>query len=356
MKVIVISDNHWGVKRSNRVFEEHIAKFHESLVEYCSENGISTILHLGDFFDTRGSLNLITLQTVKTRFLDKLKAASINMIVVPGNHDLSYRNNVDASSVSLVFNEYENVKVYTEPTLVQFEDSSSVLMVPWIAKENEDEFISAVNSHVGYTDICCGHFEFAGFMYAKGIVAVEGMDSQIFSPKFDMILSGHYHSKSTKGSIHYLGTQYQLTWADYGEKKYFHVLDTKTKELTPVENPNTIFEKIFYDESIIDETDLSEIEQLGLENKVVKVVVLKRKNMVKFEMFMEAIYSQGPYQVEIVDESVAAAQSEVKVDTSVLMKGTLDIINDIIDEMEESDYNLPLIKTMMADYFHESTI
>lgn len=356
MKVAIISDTHWCVKKSNKVFEEYIAAFHERLVAYCVQHSISIILHLGDFFDTRGNINVITLQTVKTRFLDKLKEHNIRLILVPGNHDLPYRNSIESSAVTLVFNEYDNVTVYEEPTLVKFEDNSNVLMVPWIAKEQEKEFLEKIDSFVGHTDICLGHFEFISFIYTKGVIADEGMDSTIFTPKFELILSGHYHSKSSKGNIHYLGTQYQLTWTDYDEKKYFHVLDTVTKELEPIENPVQMFHKIFYDESLVDESNLTDLVDTKYANTIIKVVVLNRKNMVKFEMFMDAILSNNPYQVEVVDESVVAVQSQVKVDSSVLMKGTMEIINDIIDEMKESDYNMTTVKRMMSDFYHESVV
>lgn len=356
MRCAVISDTHWCIKRSNKVFEEHIASFHERLVDYCTKNSIKHILHLGDFFDTRGNINVLTLQTIKTRFLDKLAENGIQLIMVPGNHDLPYRNSIEASAITLVFNEYKNVTVYETPTIHTFEDKTNVLMVPWIAKDQEREFISKIDSFVGYTDICLGHFEFSGFLYAKGVIAEEGMDSSIFTPKFDLILSGHYHSKSSKGNIHYLGTQYQLTWADFDEKKYFHILDTSTKELIPVENPVQMFHKIFYDESIIDETDLSDLNDSAYTNSIIKIVVLNRKNMVKFELFMDAVFANNPYHVEVIDESVVASQKEIKVDSSVLMKGTMEIINEIIDEMKETDYNMPLVKKLMNDFYHESTI
>ena len=54
-----------------------------------------------------------------------------------------------------------------------------------------------------------------------------GMDASVFS-KFDRVFSGHYHMKSTKDNVTYLGNPYQLYWNDYASKRGFHVFDTDT--------------------------------------------------------------------------------------------------------------------------------
>ena len=41
----------------------------------------------------------------------------------------------------------------------------------------------------------------------------------------------------------------EFTWSDYGDDKHFHILDTDTREITPVRNPLTIHKKVFYDDT-----------------------------------------------------------------------------------------------------------
>ena len=38
-------------------------------------------------------------------------------------------------------------------------------------------------------------------------------------------------------NIYYMGTQYQITFADLSETKGFHILDTNTREIEFIENP-----------------------------------------------------------------------------------------------------------------------
>lgn len=357
MKVLLINDSHIGHKRSNRVFEEHILSSLEDIIQYCVENDIKRIAGLGDFFDTRTSLNMISLEAVKARFFNRLLELGIEVDMIPGNHDLSFRHSVKANSVDMVLREYSNVRVYNEPTVVNLPDGTNFLMVPWIGKDDEAQFLKMIDEAVHQTHICMGHFEFKGFLYQQGMMASEGMESSIFTPKFDLILSGHYHSKSKSGNVVYLGSQYDLTWADYDEKKFWHVLDTQTNELTEVENPRKMFFKIFYDESFVDKEFLGQVRKTDYSNKIVKIVVLNRKNMVTFDNFMDVLYSHGPYEVSVIDESITKVKEEIKVDTSVLTKSTLEIIDSLLAECDLEGYDLDKIKHYMHQFYRvaEST-
>ena len=58
----------------------------------------------------------------------------------------------------------------------------------------------------------------------KEMISDHGLQKKVFEG-FDMVLSGHYHTKSSQENITYLGTQYEITWSDYNDPKGFHVLD-----------------------------------------------------------------------------------------------------------------------------------
>ena len=78
-----------------------------------------------------------------------------------------------------------------------------------------------------------------------------GMDHKLFS-KFERVLTGHFHTKSTIDNITYLGTQLELSWADAHDKKHFHILDTATRELTnQYENKHTLYHKVMYNDTEI---------------------------------------------------------------------------------------------------------
>jgi DNA repair exonuclease SbcCD nuclease subunit len=81
-----------------------------------------------------------------------------------------------------------------------------------------------------------------------GVVCDGGFSRTEFG-KFGTVFTGHFHHKSTDGKIFYLGNTYQITWADYGENRGFHVFDTESQILDFVENPNEMFHKLKYDDS-----------------------------------------------------------------------------------------------------------
>ena len=71
-----------------------------------------------------------------------------------------------------------------------------------------------------------------------------------FFRKFDTVMSGHFHHKSDDGQIYYLGTPYEIYWNDWQDPKGFHIYDTETRELERIVNPYSIYEKIYYDDSL----------------------------------------------------------------------------------------------------------
>jgi DNA repair exonuclease SbcCD nuclease subunit len=249
MKLALINDTHAGARGDDPRFNEFFFKFWEgTFFPYLKENNIKHICHLGDVVDRRKFISFVTLNSWRKRFFDVLQTEGINMDVIVGNHDVTYKNTNEINAMHELFDHYNNINVMIEPRDMEY-DGLSVAMVPWINSSNYEqalEFLKTTKSQVVF-----GHFEIAGFEMDRGNVCHTGMDKSTFD-RFDMVLSGHFHHKSTNGSIHYLGNQYEITWADYNDPRGFHVFDTETRELTFVSNPNRMFHKINYDDATTD--------------------------------------------------------------------------------------------------------
>ena len=240
MKIAIINDTHCGIKNGSDIYLDNAESFYKNIFfPHLEEHNIKSILHLGDYYDHRRFVNFKALERNRHMFLDVIRDRGIHMSIVPGNHDVYYKNTNDLCSLKELLGHYTDcVKIYMEPTDIQVDSTDMTLgVVPWICDDNEKECINFIQNTK--SQILFGHFELAGFKYmANTNIISHGMGVEIFN-RFDSVYSGHYHTKSTQDNITYLGTQVELTWSDAHDPKYFHVFDTETREMEAIRNPYT---------------------------------------------------------------------------------------------------------------------
>ena len=169
--------------------------------------------------------------------------------------------------------------------------------------------------------------------------------------KYSKVLSGHFHAKQTKGNVHYLGTQYQLTFSDLNEKKGFHVFDTDTAELEYIENPRRLFHSFVYDDELIDAMKYMKADYSEYKDKFVKVFVANKKFPFTFDKVLDKLYSAQPASVQVVEDVQEDIGEEERVD---LAKGTLDIIYEEIDSLSDEVENPSELKKIFRDIYMEA--
>ena len=181
----------------------------------------------------------------------------------------------------------------------------------------------------------------------KGLVCKEGMDSKPLE-HFDLVLSGHFHTKSHNGHIHYLGAQMEFFWNDAHDPKYFHVFDTETCELLPVQNPLTIYHKIYYNED-----EINYFEDMSyLDNKFVKVIVTNRSDVKKFERYIERIQSQKIHELKIA-EDFREFRGENVDGVDINVDDTQTLVYNYIDEVD-TDLDKDRIKGFVSELMVEA--
>jgi hypothetical protein len=149
--------------------------------------------------------------------------------------------------------------------------------------------------------------------------------------KFDLVYSGHFHHKSTQGSITYLGNPYEITWSDYNDSRGFHIFDTKTRELEFIQNPYHMFHKIYYDDTKETFETIKEKNYEKYTGSIVKVIVVQKQNPYWFDTMLDELY-----KVEAVDISVVEnIDLEFEDDDSVIdeAEDTLTILSNYIDTL-----------------------
>jgi len=299
MRIALINDTHMGARGDSSIFNEFFFKFWENtFFPYLKENNIKHICHLGDVVDRRKFINFVTLNSWRKRFFDVLESEGITMDVIVGNHDVFYRNTNEVNAMHELFYGYKNINVYIDPVDLNF-DGLSVAMMPWINSSNYEsslQFLKETKSEVVF-----GHFEIAGFEMDRGNVCHSGLNKKVFD-RFDIVLSGHFHHKSSSGNITYLGNQYEMTWADHGDQRGFHVFDTDTREIDFVKNPFKIFHKISYDDTEQDFEYWKQYNYDNLKECYIKVIVVNKNNPYLFDNVIENLYKVGVADISIVED------------------------------------------------------
>jgi len=329
MKIAVINDTHAGARNASDVFLDYFAKFYSDVFfPYCKKHEITQIIHLGDYYDHRKYVNFKALNHNRKTFLEPMRELGMTMDIIPGNHDVVYKNTNELCSLKELLGYFvENVNIVMEPKVMSY-DGCNIALLPWINPENQAasmKFIETCNA-----SILGAHLELNGFEMLKGTPSHGGMDANLFN-RFEQVWSGHYHTKSTKGNIHYLGTQFEMTWADANDWKYFHVFDTVTRELTPIRNPNEIYCKYIYNDKISDSDGLDTSCAKG---KFVKVVVVNKSDFFKFDRFIDRLQKQDPFEIKIAENyeefsaaNVTAESVDAITDTAMLMDTYVDAVD-----------------------------
>lgn len=346
MKVAIINDVHIGVRNDAPVFLDAHEKFFTSVfIPTLLDQGIDTVLILGDLFDRRKYISFNTLYRVKKFLFDKLRDENITVHLLVGNHDVAYKNTNRVNSPELLLAEYENVHVYTEPTELMLGEEK-VGLVPWINMENDEAAFNFIRDFSG--DLLFGHFEINGFeMYRNGGVCHEGIDGSVFS-KYEHVFSGHFHEPSFQGNIKYLGSPMQFTWNDYGCSRGFSIFDWDIRDVIYIKNEDEMFHKIIY----TDELGKKRKNWNHLKDRVVRIVVKEKTDQHRFDLFIDKIQGQNPYQLDIVDSTDYTIDDGLD-DSIVKNEDTLTIVGKYIDSLD-LNYDNSKIKNLFRDLYVEA--
>jgi len=240
MKIALLGDCHWGIRKNNDIFlESHLRFLKEQFIPELKEKGIDTIIQLGDWFDNRNNINVKVMNAVYDLLANDLKDFKVYVLV--GNHDLYFKTTINTHSLQM-FKQFPNVTVIDKLQKVTF-DKREILLTPWLI--DHDEFVQQLsNTDEWDCDVVCGHFEMKGFKLNNKMKAAEGLDCNMFFKKYKLIFSGHYHTiskqKRVDSTIQYVGSMSHLSRHDIGDKRGYFVLDTDTLDYEFFENKKSL--------------------------------------------------------------------------------------------------------------------
>lgn len=350
MLIALINDTHFGARGDNRDILAHQIKFYREVFwPYIKEHNIKHVFHLGDIVDRRKFINYITYRAMRKEFFDAAPK-DLNFTVLVGNHDIPYRETNEVSAIAETFRNYSNIRVISKPTEIVMSDSTKILLLPWINQENHDEAMQKIENT--NAKIAFGHLEIAGFEMYRGLPSYHGMDVAVFN-KFDVVGSGHFHKRTERGNIIYLGAPYEMTWNDFNCPRGFNVFDTETKKITFVQNPNKLFHKMYYDDSS-GVSAYSTMDVSHLEKTFVKVIVSTKKNPLVFEDWLSRIYEANPLDVSIFEDfSIKTADTSDLEDSIQNAEDTISILKKYVDSTT-SQVDKNELSILMDELYHDA--
>ena len=343
-KILLLGDVHAGARNASPIVCEYqLRYFEEELFPLLKKEGITTILQLGDWWDSRKFSNHFILGMWKKRVFDILESLGIKLITIVGNHDLPSRNTTDNNISSLFLHSYSNVTVIDKPTTISLGDDVTFLLLPWICDANEAEIKNSIENSTSL--FCAGHLELNGFDMQKGVEAHGHQDPKDFE-KFDQVYTGHYHTKSVNNNIMYTGTPYQLTWADYGDQKMTHIFDTKTRKVTPVYTKTKLFRQFEYNDKGMDPVKVESVSGI-----YIKVVVVNKTDPYKFEKWINNINLQNPADLRIME--LESNFDDVNIDmNNIKIEDTRTMLSKFVGQVE-TDLDKGVLKDLIQTlYIH----
>lgn len=209
MKRLIVTDTHLGLYQDADKWLDIVLQFFKDIVVHCHKNEITEVIHLGDFFDNRRSLNTKT-QHAAHRIAKILGVKGIHSRIIVGNHDCYYKNQINPTTLEL-FKEYSHIEIIDKPTVID-----GILLTPWGGVPSSGDAANAA--------WCFGHFAINGFHMNDSYVCKTGIDSANFKD-FDVVLSGHFHTPSKQGNIVYLGAPYGQTFHDNDGIRGFYTFE-----------------------------------------------------------------------------------------------------------------------------------
>jgi DNA repair exonuclease SbcCD nuclease subunit len=172
----------------------------------------------------------------------------------------------------------------------------------------------------------------------RGNICHEGLDKKKLD-KYDVVLTGHFHHKSTDGTITYVGTPYEITWSDYNDPRGFHIFDTNTRELEFIQNPHRMFYKLNYKDDLEHFAEQYRTFDYSIyQGCYVKVVVLCKQNPFLFDIVIDNLYKAGVADISIVedfgdietanDDAIDEAEDTMTILSKYIDNLTLDVESD----------------------------
>jgi len=199
---MVFTDIHLGLRHNSKEHNQDCIDYITWFINEAKSKNAETCIFMGDFFHHRNQINSHTLD-YSIKLLWMLNDAFKQTFFMVGNHDLYFRDN--RSVTSLKFTDlFPNITLVDKHLIM-----GDVALVPWLV-EDEWKEVQKIKSKYLF-----GHLELPGFkMNAQIEMPDNGTLNSTHFPHQDLVFTGHFHMRQTKGKISYIGNPFGHNFSD----------------------------------------------------------------------------------------------------------------------------------------------
>jgi len=330
MKIALLGDLHLGIKGFNEdFFNQQINYLADEFFPTIEQKNVDIIVQLGDLFDNRKISDNKFIIDIINHFEAFLFEYNIPFYILTGNHDIYYKNTREYSLLELL-DKLPNFHWINKQTLFKWD--KNILIVPWLLPNEEIKYLDKA-------DYVFGHFEITDFFMVQGAKATYGIKGNLFK-NIKKVFSGHYHIRQEKDNIIYVGTPYQLNFADAGNQKGFYILDTETDEIEFIANEYSQKYLVIWLGNDIYNSDNIDLKELD-KNKLLQynIKVIHRKDTKENTEFLYKLKKEGIDFIYIDErEFVDTADIDTKITN----------INEVLFNVLDNDLK-PLVKELMSE-------
>jgi DNA repair exonuclease SbcCD nuclease subunit len=294
-RIWIVSDTHLGA-RNNSIewldrMTEYFYKFFIPLVKEHYQEG-DILIHSGDVFDNRQSLNLLVMNRGMSIFEELSDIFGNGIHIIAGNHDILRKNSNDITSID-VLKYIPNITIHKEPTILNI-NAHKILLMPW-RKDHEEE-VQCIQDHPEADYAFC-HANISGMHFDSRRIVETGSDIDVFK-KLKHVYSGHIHYGQSKNNITFVGNPYQMTRSDAGNTKGIYLLDLDNGGHVFFENTySSNFVKFYLDKSL--ELTVNRFKELCKNNFV--DIYVKSEFLIKYPISnLVNTLNEVSYKLEII--------------------------------------------------------
>ena len=339
-RVFFITDTHLGVRNNSNEWIDLIRSYFFDwffpLVRKEWKPG-DVLIHLGDFYDSRQSVNLKVLNLGVDVAEEFSKIFKDGVYFIIGNHDIWGKTSNDVNSLKSI-KWIPGINILEDPQTLLL-GGKSFFMMPWRKDHEEEE--STLDSAEPHDYLCC-HADIRGLNFNRFVRIDEGASREKFR-KFGTVYSGHIHYAQVVDNIKMLGSPYEITRSDMGNTKGITLLDLETGGETFFENTfSPKFKKLFFNEIL--ESCPAQLEEIFRNNFVDVMIDPKMALKAPLNIITDTLQVQRRLNFHPYDPEKVNPLSVQIMETDGRQFNVLDFISEYVNMLEHDEETKDKIK------------